>query len=176
MSNAFGVEHEISKLTKPQETHNRRVNTAAGGAVGAVYLGGPAAVGAQYGGYAAGIKATKMHRAANNGPTPDKKYAGNPHYSKYRKAQNLADRASTPGEKTAAQGMADKLSAKHGPFVTPKAKKLGTGYKVLRRVQRLSNPKVAVPVGFGVAGGIGAGVANAASRHGEKIRSAKKKS
>lgn len=170
MQSAFGVEHGyVSKASpnppyNPSEKRQIRSGGIATGAVTGLFGGGVATSGIRVGGYMAHAKAGKMYQqnrqAQNKAANVSDAFKGNPHYQKWSKVQNLADRASSPGEKAAAQGMADKISAAHGPFTPPKVKPLGAGYRTMRRVARLQDARIAAPLGFGLAtaGGVALGV------------------
>lgn len=166
MHSAFGVEHGyVSKAGPnppytPAENQRVRRQAIATGAVTGAFGGGLATTGIRTGGFVAHAQAGKMYQrnrqAQNSAAHVSDAFKGNPHYQKWSKVQNLADRATSPGEKAAAQGMADKISAAHGPFTLPKVKPLGAGYRAMRGAARLQDARIAAPLGFGLATAAGA--------------------
>lgn len=145
-------------MPQPSYERRRRANTAAGAVVGAYAAGLPASVGAQKVGVNAALRAqaneVKLKDAA-------------PSYRKYEKVKNLADRGSTPGERSAAQGMADKLKAK-AQAEEKAARKSIKGYRSAKALRVLANPKAALAAGFGGTAAAGAAIGRAVTEKPKK--------
>lgn len=142
----------VAKATRYQE--RRRENATLGAAVSAYAGGGAASYGAMRVGRRAQVRAKANEVKLQNAAPSTRKYA---------KAQNLADRGATPGERAAARGMADKLKAK-AESERKAARRSIKGYRTTKALTRLSNPKTALAVGFGGTAAAGGTVGAALTR------------